>query len=93
MTTEATPREVGSSEGLGAWQPIETAPRDGTAVLVWPPTWSGTASAAKWNPDQYSKKPRPYWSRNDDFGRVTISREKPPSHWMPIPRGPRGESA
>lgn len=31
------------------WQPIETAPKDGTAVMVYPGTWSGrSASIAKW---------------------------------------------
>ena len=71
------------------WQPIETAPKDGTAVMVYPGTWSGrSASIAKWESDKYAKKPRPYWSRDDDFGRVTFSREHPPTHWMPLPPPP-----
>ena len=71
------------------WQPIETAPKDGTAVLVYPATWNGHSVAiAKWESDKYAKKPRPYWSRNDDLGRVTISREHPPTHWMPLPLSP-----
>lgn len=68
------------------WQPIETAPKDGTAVLVYPGTWSGrSASIAKWESDKYAKKPRPFWRRDDDMGRVTISRERSPTHWMPLP--------
>lgn len=38
MLDEATlpgPLALGSSEGLGAWLPIATAPREGTAVLLW----------------------------------------------------------
>jgi len=71
------------------WQPIDTAPKDGTAVLVYPGTWSGrSASIAKWESDKYAKKPRPYWSRDDDLGRVTFSRERPPTHWKPLPLPP-----
>ena len=71
------------------WQPIDTAPKDGTAVLVSPGTWSGrSASIAKWESDKYAKKPRPYWGRDDDLGRVTISREHPPTHWMHLPPPP-----
>ncbi len=71
------------------WQPIDTAPKDGTAVLVYPGTWSGrSASIAKWESNKYAKTPRPYWSRDDDLGRVTFSREHPPTHWMPLPLPP-----
>jgi hypothetical protein len=35
MTTEATPGALGSNDQLGAWQPIETAPRDGTPIVGW----------------------------------------------------------
>ena len=77
------------SEG---WQPIETAPKDGTPVLVYPPTWAkAIASIAKWNKDEYAKKPRPYWRRVDDYGKVTTSRDNPPTHWMPLPAAPKPE--
>ncbi len=69
------------------WRPIETAPKDGTFVIVWPPTWNGVTSCAHWNADEYLKKPQPYWSRTDDLGRKK-SREKPPTHWLPLPPAP-----
>jgi hypothetical protein len=82
----AVPGHVASTAGLGAWQPIETAPRDGTAVLVAPGIWNDkSCSIAKFNDDRYSRKPRPYWERDDDLGKVTYSRDSPPTHWMPLP--------
>ena len=76
------------------WQPIETAPKDGTAVLVYPPTWrERTASVAVWDNDEYARKPRPYWRRDDDMGKVTYSRERPPTHWMPLPTPPLPDNA
>lgn len=70
------------------WQPIETAPKDGTYIIVWPPTYKGVCSCARWYDDAYAKKPRPYWRRIDTHGSVLLSRENPPTHWMPIPNGP-----
>lgn len=76
------------------WQPIETAPKDGTAVLVYPATWNGRSAAiAIFNLDKYAKKPLPYWARDDDMGRVTCSRKNPPSHWMPLPDPPLPDNA
>lgn len=71
------------------WQPIETAPKDGTCVMVWPPTWNDVASCAKWDRDEYVKRPRPYWRRIDDLGRASTSRDKPPTHWQPLPQPPK----
>ena len=68
------------------WQPIDTAPKDGTLILVYPGLWTGkTCSIARFNGDEYSNKPRPYWSRDDAYGRINVSRDKPPTHWMPLP--------
>lgn len=70
------------------WQPIETAPNDGRYVIVWPSTWYGRTSCARFDEDRYAKKPRPYWSRLDDNGSINRSRDNPPTHWMPILPGP-----
>jgi len=72
------------------WQPIETAPKDGSSILVYPPTWGSKAcSIASFEDDKYANKPRPYWRRDDDLGRSTISRGIPPTHWMPLPEPPK----
>ena len=79
------------SQPAAAWQPIETAPKDGKAVLVFPPTWDDDrdCSIAQYESDQYSKRPRPYWSRDDDLGKATCSRERPPTHWQLLPSAPK----
>lgn len=70
------------------WQPIETAPRDGTYVLVYPPIWGGpTCSIAQFDNDGFARKPRPFWYRIDADSQ-TRSREKPPTHWQPMPAPP-----
>lgn len=43
-------------ESMNEWQPIETAPKDGTIVLLWSPDWS-VPTVAMWNA-QYDE---PYW--------------------------------
>ena len=70
------------------WQHIDTAPKDGAIILVYPATWSKmTASPACWDDDRYAKNPRPYWNRLDAT-RTRDSRDSPPSHWMPMPPPP-----
>jgi hypothetical protein len=70
---------------LPQWLPIETAPKDGSAVLVAPGIWdSRSCSIAAFASDKYAAKPRPYWRRDDDMGKVAYSRQKPPTHWMPL---------
>jgi hypothetical protein len=73
------------------WQPIETAPKDGTHVLVYPPTWNNKkASIAAWSDDNCAKNPRPFWKRDDDLGQVSRSRSCETTHWMPMPEPPKG---
>jgi hypothetical protein len=74
---------------MNKWKPIETAPKDGTSVLVFPGIWNNkNISIAKFDNDKYARKPKPYWSRDDDMNRVTNSRNNPPTHWMPLPDPP-----
>lgn len=73
---------------MNEWQPIETAPKDGTKVLVYTGTRNGmTASPAMWDEDKYAKRIRPFWSRLDAIGR-SDSRGNQPTHWMPMPLPP-----
>jgi len=72
-----------------SWKLIDTAPKNGESVLVYPPTWGGkTASIARWDDDHFAKKPKPYWRRDDDMNRASCSRSTPPTHWMPLPAPP-----
>ena len=72
------------------WQPIETAPKDGTSVLV---GWEGKSKMmiAHWDKDTYEGKRRPtkpYWWSWDASLTATISRANPPTHWMKLPSSP-----
>jgi hypothetical protein len=67
-----------------AWLPIETAPKDGSYVFVWPPLWNGTIGCACWDEDGFARRPRPFWRRLDDMGRITESRDNQPTHWRPL---------
>ena len=66
------------------WQPIESAPKDGTWILVWWPYWAKTRPiVAKWFPPN---------SQSEDAGWDSIeslsSHHEPPTHWMPLPPAP-----
>jgi len=78
------------------WQPIETAPKDGTRVLIadaknvetgqWSPAYySGTGYFVDydegWDDDRYDAAQRFY--RNGPQ----------PTHWMPLPAAPVAECA
>ena len=61
------------------WRPIETAPKDGTEILVCGPACSGFYfSVACWK-DRWQES---WWSDYEDEELF------PPSHWMPLPAAP-----
>ncbi len=57
------------------WKPIETAPKDGTRVLVWHQNWFA-ASTAQWYGD--------WWGLVYEVGPFAYQ----PTHWMPLPAPP-----
>ena len=65
------------------WQPIETAPKNGSAILLYPCGIFGAVS-----PDIG------YWNRDKDYEAWrTLDGERiepSPSHWMPLPTPPEG---
>lgn len=84
------------------WQPIETAPRDATAILVmrdiWPGAKSGRAKecngrntyVAAWWPDERGGQGA--WICYMD---AVLDPECPvePTHWMPLPDAPGAQPA
>ena len=67
------------------WQPIETAPKDGSSIMACFPRL-GPVCPVKWNDDRHNRQPRPYWSH--DGSRILglhYARDNPPTHWRPLP--------
>lgn len=78
----ATPAANGPGEA--GWLPIESAPKDGTDVLIWCAPWS-CGSEARYIEDEgwwlANNHPADYWGD-----------QKYPTHWQPLP-APPGTSA
>jgi hypothetical protein len=71
---------------VDGWQPIETAPRDGGAFMVWWPHWFHFPLTAYFKDFRLrlsdSTQPAEPWEMGTDFG---------PTHWMPLPQPPNNE--
>ena len=72
------------------WQPIETAPKDGTQILVWDGnnfnvSWYGYPSVS----ERY--KAFIYGEAVGDYN--CFSEVYEPTHWMPLPEPPQSLSA
>lgn len=85
------------------WQPIETAPRDGTTVLLAAP---GRVTAGEWHLEQwpteceYHSSTGEYLGQHEtgecidagwcswDGGFTDVAQ---PTHWMPLPEAPNAE--
>ena len=92
MTEEATPAKVRLTDGLGAWQPIATAPRDGTPVLIYMPEASRKrVMEAYWaTPWEGAPEEQCWWSTpHGPAGRGYTILQKAVTHWMPLPAPPQ----
>lgn len=69
------------------WRPIETAPRDGTAIILYRPTHNEVATG-RYDRNQHARTPRPYWEDMRPYLGVTWMRDNVPTHWMPLPNPP-----
>lgn len=86
MSDDGTPATVRLTDGLGAWQPIATAPRDGRRVLVWiaDKNYTGHAFARLWFYSTDGRLGGGAEGYNGDW-RIT--------HWMPLPEPPEVPNA
>lgn len=93
---------------MSEWQPIETAPKDGTEVLVWTDIATVPVvhiawfrSEEEWNDSgQYcgSWDSLEEWTGWWSYTRNSVTQEKldgymTPTHWMPLPAPPSSEPA
>ena len=77
-------RENARLRAAMAWQPIETAPRDGTNIMLWHKVWKCPVSAFY---GETYRKDCP-WTQTTN---TTIWPEEAFTHWMPLPTAPEGE--
>lgn len=69
--------------GLIEWQPIETAPKDGTDILV---MTGETMHVVRWINIHGGFD---YWAVDDNKHGPFTLRGKAPTHWMPLPELPK----
>lgn len=65
------------------WRPIETAPKDGTPIIIARPTWFLPEEGwhvVRWDDD--------CWTVHDGKSDHTL-RGPTPTHWMPVPDAPQ----
>jgi len=65
------------------WQPISTAPKDGTRILC---VTGGDLVIAVWDDDSSD---RPSWRTRDGEMPWWWYREHQPQYWMPLPEPPK----
>lgn len=73
-------------ERVTTWQPIETAPKDGTFVLLLEEDGDPVIGAFV---DFKGKEPSGY--HNGWFDNISGQYEITPTHWMPLPDPPTAE--
>lgn len=72
---------------MTAWQPIDTAPRDGTPILLQPGDFREWCFIGHWgHVGRYTSSPK-MW-----IGHEYGAMENGISHWMPLPQPPESDS-
>jgi len=66
---------------MSDWQPIDTAPKDGTLIIAWRDEWDGPISLM-WQMDY--RAGREMWC----FGGYSFDDDQP-TYWIPIPTYPQ----
>lgn len=70
---------------MSAWQPIETAPKDGTWVLLFSPDAEpDTPFIGQWRDVEDYPDGGAWWENNGSSYCIDAD----PSHWQPLPESP-----
>lgn len=88
-------QDIGALHAVPQWQPIETAPKNATDILLFGvPHWNERPRAyvGHWASDLSGEEQPPFkgWFRQVGAGFQEVP--KPPTHWMPLPTAPQPTS-
>ena len=78
--------------GIMKWEPIETAPKDGTEIVLWCAVSKSLLTKCRWMKKKYSDLGWHQWLL--DAGSVPFQRLESyevPTHWMEIKVPKKGE--
>lgn len=67
------------------WQPIDTAPKDGTTIIIGGCVNGPAVRTAHWGGGAYNHSAKHYdrdWADGGNYGFK-------PTHWMPLPAAPK----
>ena len=88
------PPAAEAASPAAGWRPIETAPKadryasyDDRRLLL---LTDNRCKIGVWDDDRHAKKPRPFWAFEGD--RISDSRAKQPTHWIPLTPAPTEEA-
>ncbi|WP_395055235.1 DUF551 domain-containing protein [Polaromonas sp.] len=76
--------------GVTQWQPIETAPKNGTEIILRKGDRVGSAGWIKW-PSSEHEEAVEGWTIGHDGD--SWDDDQAPTHWMPLPAPPTGDGA
>jgi hypothetical protein len=77
------------AQAMRLWQPIETAPKDGTKIMLYCPRL-GVCGPGHWEVQRYLRRPKPFWSHwGETIWGIQWLRADQPTHWMPLPEPPK----
>lgn len=70
------------------WQPIDTAPKDGTKIDIWAKTWAASSDTF-----QFERFTNCLWMKGDSMSGssarwLNVPTSYHPTHWMPLPEPP-----
>lgn len=65
------------------WRPIETAPKDGSGLLIWGAEWPGHVAVGHWFGKPMYRWISPFAAADKEY--------VAPTHWRPLPEPPRGD--
>lgn len=69
---------------MSDWRPIETAPRDGSLVLLFSPIQPRTIAIGWWHSSNVTVAATGGW-----WGAHGVGAYRGPTHWMPLPDPPK----